>query len=548
MAGEREPGRFVDLSQRVARQFRPYANAATSHLTVRRSRFAGDPAVQLESLGWSKRFVTTDPTVRPFDAGAYHLALALRAATTAELPHAVVPDRNQVAYRLILREEHAAAFWFELVEQESDTATYATWTGDWGPVTRLVAECRPDVLAQQGFVLLHRFLRTPYRGVAPPEEAGCAVEHWRPAGDPAAGRPVWQAPRANPLHTTVLWDSDRMAELDVPTLGTVPTLQAFRDDQVPLQPRTPIDAVYLWVDDDDPAWRARRDAALVARGRPPAAGAVSAARFRQHDELRYSMRSLDYFVPWVRRVFLVTDGQRPDWLVDDDTVVTVVDHRDILEPDHAPVFNSHALCARLHHIPGLADNYLYVNDDVFFAAPVLPSQWFTPSGQPMFHNTRSTLPDPALLATLPTHDNARYNALRLVEQVSGYRPTRLFMHAPIAQSRPWQAELERRFADEYARTAGSRFRSAQDLEPIWLHHYLGYAEGRTVPGSLMYDYFGLSDPTLPQRLAAMSDYRWPQVFALNDEGVTAGANVAAMMQFLEDFFPVPSRFERDPAA
>ncbi len=42
---------------------------------------------------------------------------------------------------------------------------------------------------------------------------------------------------------------------------------------------------------------------------------VSENRFRDSNELRFSLRSLERFAPWVRRVYLVTDNQIPKWLV-----------------------------------------------------------------------------------------------------------------------------------------------------------------------------------------------------------------------------------------
>ena len=38
------------------------------------------------------------------------------------------------------------------------------------------------------------------------------------------------------------------------------------------------------------------------------------ARFRQIDELRYALRSVYMFAPWIRRIFICTDSPLPDWL------------------------------------------------------------------------------------------------------------------------------------------------------------------------------------------------------------------------------------------
>ena len=76
-----------------------------------------------------------------------------------------------------------------------------------------------------------------------------------------------------------------------------------------------MDVVYLWVDGDHPDQRAsylRYFSALQG----PMPGDTGAQRFRQHDELKYSLRSLELYAPWVDRVFLVTNGRLPPWCLD----------------------------------------------------------------------------------------------------------------------------------------------------------------------------------------------------------------------------------------
>ena len=69
-----------------------------------------------------------------------------------------------------------------------------------------------------------------------------------------------------------------------------------------------IDLVYLWVDGNDPEWLARKNAFLPADKQvdPQAAGEC---RYAENDELRYSLRSVELYVPWVRRIYIVTDDQ-----------------------------------------------------------------------------------------------------------------------------------------------------------------------------------------------------------------------------------------------
>eukprot|EP00899_Mesostigma_viride_P014005 jgi/Mesvir1/22605/Mv14053-RA.4 len=101
-------------------------------------------------------------------------------------------------------------------------------------------------------------------------------------------------------------------------------------------------------------------------------------QYRENDELRYSLRSVERYAPWVRHVFIVTDGQIPSWLDTSNPRVSVVTHADIfMDRNHLPVFSSPAIEANLHRIPGLSDRFIYLNDDVMFGTPVWPDDFFT---------------------------------------------------------------------------------------------------------------------------------------------------------------------------
>ena len=53
---------------------------------------------------------------------------------------------------------------------------------------------------------------------------------------------------------------------------------------------------------------------------------LAASRFEDNEELRYSLRSLEQYAPWVRRIFIVTNGQIPYWLNLDNPRVSIVTH------------------------------------------------------------------------------------------------------------------------------------------------------------------------------------------------------------------------------
>ena len=98
-------------------------------------------------------------------------------------------------------------------------------------------------------------------------------------------------------------------------------------------------------------------------------------RYVQHDELRYSLRSAFENVPWIRHIFIVTDGQRPVWLKDHPKI-SVVDHRQIIPAERLPLFSSIAIEMYLDRIPGLSEHFLYANDDMFFNRPLEVSDFY----------------------------------------------------------------------------------------------------------------------------------------------------------------------------
>src|SRR5690606_13520715 len=139
--------------------------------------------------------------------------------------------------------------------------------------------------------------------------------------------------------------------------------------------------VYTWVNSGDPAWQAahRRYSGEFEVHNP---SANNAERYIDREELRYSMRTLWMFAPFVRNIYLVTADQRPAWLVDHPRV-TLVSHREIFpDPDMLPTFNSHAIESCLHRIPGLSEHFIYLNDDVFLGREVSAHDFFTMAGLP----------------------------------------------------------------------------------------------------------------------------------------------------------------------
>lgn len=132
-----------------------------------------------------------------------------------------------------------------------------------------------------------------------------------------------------------------------------------------------IDFVIPWVDGSDPNWLAKKQ-----RYCPDAGTDSSAIRYRDWGTLRYWFRGVEKFAPWVHHVWLVTDNQKPEWLNTEHEKLTLVDHRDYIPEEYLPTFSANPIELNLHRIQGLAQQFVYFNDDTFLCRPAAPALFF----------------------------------------------------------------------------------------------------------------------------------------------------------------------------
>lgn len=263
-----------------------------------------------------------------------------------------------------------------------------------------------------------------------------------------------------------------------------------------------VDVVYTWVDGSDPDWLAAFRATAEACGRSVDDEALDPARYRSRDELRYSLRSLWMNCGWVRHVWIVTAGQRPEWLVDHPWI-TIVDHRDVLPPDGLPTFNSHAIEASLHHIDGLAEHVVYFNDDMLAARPLRPETFFHPNGLPKMFQSGARVP-----AVEDEHtqavDTAAIRGRELLAERFGRVVESKPLHSPYPLLRSVMAEVEQEFPDIVGATRRSRFRSPSDLSTAasFSQHY-AFATGRAILGEIDTEYVHVESGRLRWHLDAV---------------------------------------------
>jgi Stealth protein CR2, conserved region 2/Stealth protein CR1, conserved region 1/Stealth protein CR4, conserved region 4 len=311
----------------------------------------------------------------------------------------------------------------------------------------------------------------------------------------------------------------------------------------------PIDIVYLWVNGNDPVWRLKRNAAFAGMARDDSSrmalhGNVE-GRYRDNDELRYSLRALERFFPAHGHVYVVTDAQTPSWLRSSDRL-TVIDHRDLIPAAQLPTFDSGHIESYVHHIPGLSERFFYFNDDVFFGAPVRADDWFFDGGSYAAWSDEAPVSDEPPHVDAPAPDNAcRLSKLWLG---AGEHRFNTFAHAPRPLLRSVLFALEQHVPELFARARATVFRSWDqpslicDFALRW-----GMAQGlvRSRDYRHLYVSTGCADAAsqLGQLMAS-----WGQLdfFCVNDTTDNASAQDARLQgarEALEHMFPRPSGFE-----
>lgn len=316
-------------------------------------------------------------------------------------------------------------------------------------------------------------------------------------------------------------------------------------------PASPVDVVYTWVDSNDEAWQDAHARYSQEHGEAiPSAN--NEERYLDREELRYSLRSLWMFAPFVRHIYIVTANQRPWWLEDNERV-TVIPHSEIF-PDASvlPTFNSHAIEACLHRIPGLSEHFLYLNDDVFLGREVTEADFFTMAGLAKVRLSPSQYiyqgrPESHAIPT----DWAAYNVVSLLQRDFGLAFDRRVQHVPLVQRRSALEEIEKRYPDEVARTRASRFRSAEDVAiPSMLGQFYSIATGRAVEWPNVrneYVYLDTGRRDVFDRFEQILKVR-PRFFCLNatryDE-IGLAAQARHLRDFLVPAFPCPAPWERE---
>lgn len=308
-----------------------------------------------------------------------------------------------------------------------------------------------------------------------------------------------------------------------------------------------IDLVYLWVDGNDPEWLAKHNACI---GKTEEKSAVNCdGRYADNDELKYSLRSIEMYAPWIRKIFIVTDNQTPRWLDTTNPKIRIVDHKEILPKICLPCFNSRVIEHCLYKIPGLSEHFLYANDDMFINKPVTPNDFFAPDGLPIVRFNRRPFRKFTLWfkekvqgKVLSNYVQTIRRSAELVEKKYGVYYGGKTHHNIDAYLKSEYEHTAQVFKSEIEATYSNHVRGSNDVQRN-IYSYVALAEKRA------YLHYVTQRTSFRLHIQNESHYQKlkkynPMLFCMNDSQYAHDIDRKRVKEFLDERFPEKSQFEK----
>lgn len=323
-----------------------------------------------------------------------------------------------------------------------------------------------------------------------------------------------------------------------------------------------IDAVFLWCDGADPKFRRAKDLMLKKMGLPFDEDNVGDVRFEDNEELRYALRSVSINAPWVNHIWVVTNGQRPYWLIENNRL-TVVCHDEIIPAELLPTFNSVVIEMYVHRIPGLQEKYILFNDDFFIKNKVSPDFFFNGDLPVVRLRRERTIRCSCAEAEkiINEHSVSAFRETQLRAWISvckKYGEKELLVLAHVADGMTKTAvEHTLKKYPEILKTNISPFRTGREIQRLIFQLEMIYGLGaelriqRRANIIDKYLWFVFNKPLLESYEGAESDrtrkrilHYNPILFCLNASKNIDIENKIRSRVFLERIFAVPSPFEK----
>ena len=319
-----------------------------------------------------------------------------------------------------------------------------------------------------------------------------------------------------------------------------------------------IDIVYLWVDGNDPEWKETKNyhASFLKSSQKNIADEVNDNRFADHEELRYSLRSIWMYAPFINHIYIVTMNQRPKWLLDHPKI-TLVDHKEIFKnPNDLPTFNSQAIESNLHRIPNLSEHFIYFNDDVFLGTPVSPFNFFCLGDKVKVLFEKSLSPSGPLLESELSNPNSNTsyrkawrNTNAFLDKLYKSERRRRLRHAPFALRKSFIEQAEREFPFVFESNSSHKFRSDEDYNITnGLLQYYWHYNNKITKGNMTNMMVSLRDDNyIDNNKKDFENIKKLKIncFCLQDVmGENSEETKKLLSEFLNAYYPQPAPWEK----
>lgn len=337
----------------------------------------------------------------------------------------------------------------------------------------------------------------------------------------------------------------------------------------------PVDIVYLWCDGNDPVFLEKKEKALASQGKKLEKQAIAPGRFVDNSELKYALRSLEKYAPFIRYVYIVTDNQTPHWLNTNHPQLKMINHQDIIPQEYLPTFNSNVIESFIHKIPGLSEHFLYGNDDMFFSAPSSPDFFFDENSNPIIRGLKRKYPEninDLFEATKINHHRIYHQTLTYSNWLVATKFGKTHFFAPHhnidAYRKSYMEDTISIFKDAFEKTYTCKFREVNTVQRI-IFSYTDVAKNRAtlkvttrfkrnilrfMPlfitlrfmrwDSLTYQIDQISvrnwTPELKQKIKKCHF----KLFCVNDSENATDNDREQLKNDLQEIFPTPSLFEK----
>lgn len=314
----------------------------------------------------------------------------------------------------------------------------------------------------------------------------------------------------------------------------------------------PIDVVITYVDGSTPEFLEQLSINTLRLCKKKSLS-TDRARFECHDELKYCLRSILKYAPWVNKIYVVSDSQIPNWFNKNQEKVQFIDHREIIDARYLPTFNSHVIESCLHKIPNLSEHYLYFNDDMFLSRHVSPEYFFGSNGLAFYFQSDVILQNSPIseIYDTPTEWGAK-NGRALIFDEFGFHLSEMFAHTLYPQRRSVAEHCEELFSDIFEEFRGNKFRDISDvLCTGFLFPHVANILGKGLYTRTRVSYFNIRMP------GSRQNYHWlasvkgtpkaPFSFCVNDRVESDGSSEYDYMEryqeFMDFYFPEQSLAE-----